>query len=217
MTTGSAKPLSFVEGWPILQEEAIDKLIHLVEGNSSNQFNSEEYMRIYTTIYNMCDKNNRAGPEALKLYSQYKKTIEDYVSSKVLPSIQGKEDAILLQELLKRWNNHKTMTWWLLRFFYYLERCLIPKTRLPTIQETSYLVFYELVYGEMNDRVRDAVISLIDKEREGEQIDQALVKNVLNIYVEMDEDSMKYYAKDFEESMLNDTTIFYANLMRITC
>ncbi|XP_075105553.1 uncharacterized protein LOC142161788 [Nicotiana tabacum] len=48
MTTGSAKPLSFVEGWPILQEEAIDKLIHLVEGNSSNQFNSEEYMRIYT-------------------------------------------------------------------------------------------------------------------------------------------------------------------------
>lgn len=102
------------------------------------------------------------------------------------------------------------------------------------------------VYGEMNDRVRDAVISLvsllislkdlkliseffisffdllvimiqIDKEREGEQIDQALVKNVLNIYVEMDEDSMKYYAKDFEESMLNDTTIFYANLMRITC
>lgn len=95
------------------------------------------------------------------------------------------------------------------------------------------------VYGEMNDRVRDAVISLvsllislkdlkliseffisffdllvimiqIDKEREGEQIDQALVKNVLNIYVEMDEDSMKYYAKDFEESMLNDTTIFYS-------
>ncbi|XP_075105554.1 cullin-1-like isoform X1 [Nicotiana tabacum] len=163
MTTGSAKPLSFVEGWPILQEEAIDKLIHLVEGNSSNQFNSEEYMRIYTTIYNMCDKNNRAGPEALKLYSQYKKTIEDYVSSKVLPSIQGKEDAILLQELLKRWNNHKTMTWWLLRFFYYLERCLIPKTRLPTIQETSYLVFYELVYGEMNDRVRDAVISLVEE------------------------------------------------------
>ncbi|XP_075105555.1 cullin-1-like isoform X2 [Nicotiana tabacum] len=140
MTTGSAKPLSFVEGWPILQEEAIDKLIHLVEGNSSNQFNSEEYMRIYTYPF-----ASNSGPV------------------RVLPSIQGKEDAILLQELLKRWNNHKTMTWWLLRFFYYLERCLIPKTRLPTIQETSYLVFYELVYGEMNDRVRDAVISLVEE------------------------------------------------------
>nr|XP_009773993.1 PREDICTED: cullin-1-like [Nicotiana sylvestris] len=66
------------------------------------------------------------------------------------------------------------------------------------------------VYGEMNDRVRDTVISLIDREREGEQIDEALVKNVLDIYVEMDEDSMKYYVKDFEESMLKDTAIFYS-------
>ncbi|XP_016462868.1 cullin-1 isoform X1 [Nicotiana tabacum] len=210
MTTGSAKPLSFEEGWPILQEEAINKLIHLVEGHSSNHFTSQEYMRIYTTVYNMCDKNNRAGPEALKLYSQYKKTMEDYVSSKVLPSIQGKEDEMLLHELVKRWNNHKTMTRWLLRFFYYLERYLIPKMRLPSLQETAYLAFYELVYGEMNDRVRDTVISLIDREREGEQIDQALAKNVLDIYVEMDEDSMKCYAKDFEESMLKDTSIFYS-------
>nr|XP_018633916.2 cullin-1-like isoform X2 [Nicotiana tomentosiformis] len=188
MTTGSAKPLSFEEGWPILQEEAINKLIHLVEGHSSNHFTSQEYMRIYTYPF---------ASNFLFLFQ-------------VLPSIQGKEDEMLLHELVKRWNNHKTMTRWLLRFFYYLERYLIPKMRLPSLQETAYLAFYELVYGEMNDRVRDTVISLIDREREGEQIDQALVKNVLDIYVEMDEDSMKCYAKDFEESMSKDTSIFYS-------
>lgn len=50
----------------------------------------------------------------------------------------------------------------------------------------------------------------INREREGEEIDQALMKNVLDIYVEMGGDSMKYYAKDFEEMMLKDTAAFYS-------
>ncbi|KAL7220557.1 hypothetical protein ACSBR2_013440 [Camellia fascicularis] len=66
------------------------------------------------------------------------------------------------------------------------------------------------VYGEMNDQVRDVVISMIDQERKGEEIDQALVKNVLDIYTEMGEGSMKYYQKDFEEVMLVDTAAFYS-------
>ncbi|GMP56819.1 hypothetical protein CsSME_00021146 [Camellia sinensis var. sinensis] len=72
------------------------------------------------------------------------------------------------------------------------------------------MTFYELVYGEMNDQVRDAVISMIDQEREGDEIDHALVKNVLDIYTEMGEGSMKYYQKDFEEAMLVDTAAFYS-------
>ncbi|KAJ8565983.1 hypothetical protein K7X08_008559 [Anisodus acutangulus] len=208
--TGDMKPtLSYEEGWPILQEQAINRLILLVEGDTSNQFSSEDYMRCYTTVYNMCD-NNPAGPEAHKLYLQYKKTMEDYVSSKVVPSIRGKKDDILLHGLVKRWNNHKVMTRWLIRFFHYLDRYLVPRRKLPSLQETSCFAFYELAYGEMNDGVTDAVISLIDRERQGEKIDQALVKNVLDIYVEMGGDSMKYYAKDFEESMLKDTAVFYS-------
>ncbi|KAH0725706.1 hypothetical protein KY284_001571 [Solanum tuberosum] len=50
----------------------------------------------------------------------------------------------------------------------------------------------------------------INREREGEQIDQALAKNILDIYVEIGGDTMKYYEKDFEESMLKDTAIFYS-------
>ncbi|GMP31289.1 hypothetical protein CsSME_00005564 [Camellia sinensis var. sinensis] len=60
------------------------------------------------------------------------------------------------------------------------------------------MTFYEL--GEMNDQVRDVVISmtrpcdmfLIDQEREGEEIDQALVKNVLDIYTKMGEGSIEH-------------------------
>lgn len=50
----------------------------------------------------------------------------------------------------------------------------------------------------------------IDREREGEQIDQALVKNILAIYVEIGMNSLKYYTGDFEEAMLKDSAAFYS-------
>ncbi|KAA3456151.1 cullin-1-like [Gossypium australe] len=67
-----------------------------------------------------------------------------------------------------------------------------------------------LVYQELNAKVRDAVISLIDQEREGEQIDRALLKNVLYIFVEIGMGQMDYYENDFEATMLKDTAAYYS-------
>lgn len=46
----------------------------------------------------------------------------------------------------------------------------------------------------------------IDKEREGEQIDRALLKNVTDIFVEM---GMELYEQDFEAQMLEDSGAYY--------
>ncbi|CAI9779763.1 unnamed protein product [Fraxinus pennsylvanica] len=202
------RDLSFEQVWPFLQE-AINKVIDNLEGVDKREFTSEEYMQVYTTVYNACCPNP-VGPEAEKLYDHYRKTFEDYISSKVLPSLRGKNDENLLRELLRRWNNHKTMVKWLSRFFHYLQRYFIGKKRLPSLEGTGHLAFYNLVYSEINNEVRDTILSLIDKERKGEQIDQAMVKSVLDIYLEIGENSTKYYAKDFEESMIKDTTTFYS-------
>lgn len=50
----------------------------------------------------------------------------------------------------------------------------------------------------------------IDQEREGEQIDRAFLKNVLDIFVEIGMGSMECYEKDFEEAMLKDTSAYYS-------
>eukprot|EP00253_Pinus_taeda_P026395 PITA_26395 len=67
-----------------------------------------------------------------------------------------------------------------------------------------------LVYQELKTTVRDAVISLIDREREGEQIDCALLKNVLGIFVEIGMGNMDCYDNDFESAMLEDTAAYYS-------
>jgi len=49
----------------------------------------------------------------------------------------------------------------------------------------------------------------IDKEREGEQIDRSLLKNVLDIFVEIGMGEMDQYEQDFEVHMLEDTADYY--------
>lgn len=50
----------------------------------------------------------------------------------------------------------------------------------------------------------------IDQEREGEQIDRALLKNVLDIFVEIGMGQMEQYENDFEAAMLQDTAAYYS-------
>ena len=53
-------------------------------------------------------------------------------------------------------------------------------------------------------------MSKINRERKGEQIDRALLKNVLGILVEMGMDKMVYYETEFESAMLEDTARYYS-------
>ncbi|KAL6521414.1 hypothetical protein OROGR_017983 [Orobanche gracilis] len=87
----------------------------------------------------------------------------------------------------------------------------------PSLFERSFTVAGPIcspvgddVYNELSGQVRDAVISLIDQEREGEQVDGALLKNILDIFVEIGMGQMHHYESDFEEAMLTDTAAYYS-------
>ncbi|XP_061349208.1 cullin-1-like [Gastrolobium bilobum] len=198
---------SFEEGWPLLQT-AVDRIINQVEGVDNSSFTSQEYMSYYTTVYELCTDQQHLK-NSKKLYDQYKKIFEEYINSTVLPSLRGKKDENLLRELLRRWSNHKIMTRWLSRFFNYLNRYDIPRWELPSLLETSFLSFYDLVYGEMNKQVVDAILYMIDQERAGEQINRTLINNTLAIYSEIGDSTRIINAKHFAERMIIENVAFY--------
>lgn len=196
------------EGWDFMQK-GITKLKNILERLPEPQFSSEDYMMLYTTIYNMCTQR-LPHDYSEQLYDKYRESFEEYIISSVLPSLREKHDEFMLRELVQRWANHKVMVRWLSRFFHYLDRYFIARRSLPPLYEVGLTCFRKLVYQELNAKVRDAIISLINQEREGEQIDRALLKNVLDIFVEIGMGLMNYYEKDFEEGMLNDTADYYS-------
>ncbi|KAG4956701.1 hypothetical protein JHK85_043081 [Glycine max] len=190
-------------------QKGILKLKNILEGLPEPQFSSEDYMMLYTTIYNMCTQKP-PHDYSQQLYDKYRESFEEYIVSTVLPSLREKHDEFMLRELVKRWANHKIMVRWLSRFFHYLDRYFIARRSLPPLNEVGLTCFRDLVYKELNGKVRDAVISLIDQEREGEQIDRALLKNVLDIFVEIGMGQMDHYENDFEAAMLKDTSAYYS-------
>ncbi|CAL9238168.1 unnamed protein product [Arabidopsis halleri] len=114
----------------------------------------------------------------------------------------------MLRELVKRWDNHKVLVRWLSRFFLDVD-CYLARRGIPRLREVGLTSFHELVYREVHSTAKEAVLELIHKEREGEQIDRALVKNILDIYVENGMGTMEKYEEDFERFMLQDTASYY--------
>ncbi|GJM94608.1 hypothetical protein PR202_ga11270 [Eleusine coracana subsp. coracana] len=202
------RTIDLEEGWAFMQK-GITKLKNILEGKPEPQFSSEDYMMLYTTIYNMCTQKP-PHDYSQQLYDKYRESFEEYITSMVLPSLREKHDEFMLRELVQRWSNHKVMVRWLSRFFHYLDRYFISRRSLTPLKEVGLTCFRDLIFQEIKGQVKDAVIALIDKEREGEQIDRALLKNVLDIFVEIGLGQMECYENDFEDFLLKDTTEYYS-------
>ncbi|KAI8522729.1 hypothetical protein RHMOL_Rhmol13G0019500 [Rhododendron molle] len=202
------KIIELAEGWEFMVK-GITKLKRILEEEPDLHFSSEEYMMLYTTIYNMCTQKP-PNDYSQQLYDKYKEAFQEHINSTVLPCLREKHGEFLLKELVRRWANHKIMVRWLSRFFHYLDRYFITRRTLPNLYEVGLTCFRDLVYEELKVAVRDAVIVLIDQEREGDQIDRALLKNVLDIYVEIGMSQMEYYENDFEDELLKDSSAYYS-------
>ncbi|CAJ2656518.1 unnamed protein product [Trifolium pratense] len=201
------KTIDLDQGWAHMQS-GIAKLKRILEGLPEPQFSSEEYMMMYTTIYNLCTQKPPSD-YSQQIYDKYKGCFDEYIRTKVLSAVRDKHDEFMLRELVQRWSNHKIFVRWLSRFFHYLNRYYVPRASVPPLNAVGLSAFRDLVYTEVRANARKAVIDLIYKEREGEQIDGSLLKNVLDIFVAIGMGEIVQYEEDFEVQMLEDTANYY--------
>ena len=137
-------------------------------------------------------------------------TIIQYLDGKVLPALQSKRGEALLQELVKRGKNHVLMNRWLTLFFTYLDRYHVKYFSLPTLAESGLLKFKELVFDKIKDSVTEALLILINEERDGTTVDHGLVKGAIDIYIDMGMERLDVYKDDFEEHYLRSSSEYYA-------
>ena len=104
---------------------------------------------------------------------------------KVAPKLTKVSGVNMLGALVTRWNNHKMMVRLLSRIFNYLDRYYVTRHQVQSLKDVGLIRFRDLVYVEMKANVKDAVVALIDKERDGELIDRKLLREVLEIFVEI--------------------------------
>jgi len=211
-TNQNQRIIPLEDGWNDVNK-AIDKLEEMLNGGLSySKFGSDEYISIYTTCYDMCTQRSPYN-WSRELYTRHGETIESYLTSTVLPALRektGQGGTILLQELKVRWTNHQLMNKWLKKFFVYLDRYYVKHHTLPTLSQAGLRSFRTHIYEETKRDATDAILTLVNSEREGEIIDKSLVKSIIELFESMGMGSLDAYNSDLEQPMLEAAREFYA-------
>ena len=141
-----------------------------------------------------------------ELYSKHGETIRDYLNRKVLPAIRNKGSSggvPLLQELKFRWENHTIMNKWYSKFFTYLDRFYVKHHSLPSLSQAGLTAFKDHIYEHVKVGAKDAIIELINKERDGEIIKKDLILNTVKLYEAMGMGSLDTYNTDLVSFILS--------------
>lgn len=209
---GAGGPIiSLEEGWKLIRE-GIQKLENILTAEfdrAVSPFSTAEYMNIYTVCYKMCAQRTPYNWSE-QLYNRHESTFRVYLQNTVLPLLLDRPGEYLLAELVKRWEHHKIMNKWMFRFFMYLNRYYREHHNLPTLEESGRTVFREVVFSVVKGKVTQAVIDIVNREREGGTGNRALLRKVVEIFEAMGEGNLDIYQADFESLLLSSTKEYYA-------
>lgn len=215
--TDAGRIITLAEGWDNqIKKNAIDVLESILDDGFKESggkfFSNKSYITVYTTCYDMCTQRAPYN-HSQQLYTKHGETIQSYLEIKVLPAIRAKGVAggvPLLNELKFRWENHTIMNKWYSKFFTYLDRFYVKHHSLPSLSQAGLTAFKVNIYEHVKVGAKDAIIELIDKERDGEIIKKDLIKNTVKLYEAMGMGSLDTYNTDLESKLLEAAREYYA-------
>ncbi|CAB3403473.1 unnamed protein product [Caenorhabditis bovis] len=206
------------------------------------------YMELYTSVYNYCTSITLAGDPKVTVKTIVSRSqgtaefvgqemytrVKSYVQSRV-EIIRKQGDDLdgenLLQFYTKEWENFRFSSRVMNGIFQYLNRQWI-KRELDEGHDNIFMVYTlalriwkEHLFDIMRDRVIDAVLEMIKKERMGEIINKSFISGVVACLVELgldeydtlestsrrasERDNLKVYRECFELKFLKATREFY--------
>jgi cullin 1 len=205
-------------GWKMIREKGLAKLEEILDealSMDTKPFPPEDYSPIYTICYNMCTQRVPYN-WSTELYERHGLFFEEYLSAKVLPALQDKRDEFLLEELVSRWTRHQVMNKWMQKFFMYLDRYHVKHHSLPNLKSAGLQAFKTLVFDKIKGDIVSAVLKQVNRERDGETVDRALLKQAVSVFEAMGMQSLEVYNSDFEADLLSDTAEFYKKKSQVS-
>ncbi|ESK95046.1 hypothetical protein Moror_13936 [Moniliophthora roreri MCA 2997] len=220
--------------WAFL-EEGVDHIMTKLQTGVSYS----KYMSLYTVAYNYCTSpkissamsegvgiGNRAGANLMGS-DLYNNLIRYFVTH--LKAIRDQTDSLQEEALLRyyaaEWDRYTTGANYINRLFTYLNRHWVKRER-DEGRKTVYPVYTLALVQWKNNlfvpvqqkhaKLAGAILRLIEQQRNGETIDQGLVKKVVDSFVSLgldDTDTNKacldVYKEHFENPFIEATELYY--------
>ena len=143
--------ISLEDEWNQIQSLFLNPLVSKLEERMNNSeankklFENEVLVRVHTICYNLCTQRSPYSFNK-QLYERHGSFIEEYLTATVVPSLEQKQDRFLLQELIKRWENHYIMIKNLSSCFNYLNRHYVKYNSLDDLDLVGVKKFKQIVF-----------------------------------------------------------------------
>jgi len=143
------------------------------------------------------------------LYARLQQVCDVHIAAR-LRSLQGRAaDPVIFLSLMDAiWQDHCSQMLTIRSIFLYLDRTYVIQTSgVRSLWDLGLQLFRtHLESGsEISRKVVAGLLSLLEKERQGEAVDRILMKNLLRMFT-----SLQMYTDYFEKPFLERTTSFYA-------
>ncbi|KAF8914411.1 Cullin [Gymnopilus junonius] len=192
------------------------------------------YTGLYTTVYNYCTSTkmhgrldgNRSGANLVgsDLYNK----LSEYFILHFKPMLQKAStlsDVDLLRYYATEWDRYTTGANYLNRLFTYLNRYWVKRERdegkkgvfqVYTLALSQWKEHFFMVIQRDNSKLSAATLRLIAQQRNGESIDQGLVKKVVDSFVSLgldiadpNKECLDVYKEQFETAFIAATESYY--------
>ena len=199
----------------MLEKDAIRAVQQNVERRQSVRFDKETFASLYSQVYSMCTQkapHNWSG----KLYFGYRKALEQYMESVVLPALERasadseslpRNPAILLREVVRRWRDHKRSSKALIKVFGYLDRYYVRRLAIDSLEDVGVKAFKSIVFDPLKERIAAAFVTLMTRERvegvAGAGVDRSMMKSVSGMFMAMGQGARTEYERSLEKTVLD--------------
>jgi cullin 1 len=218
--------------WTYL-EAGVEKIM----SNLRDGMDMKTYMGLYTAIHNFCtaqkavagtsfqSHNNRGGAHLLgeDLYQHLIEYLKKHLEG-VQEKSRSHVDEALLTFYIKEWTRYTTAGQYNNHLFRYLNRHWVKremdegKKNIYDIYTLHLVRWKEDMFTGTQESVMRSVLKLVEKQRNGETIEQSQIKAVVDSFVSLgldESDSSKstldVYKEYFEKPFLNATSEYYTS------
>jgi len=227
----------FTSIWKGLKENIEHFMDHVDQG-----INYQKYMELYTNVYDYCagaNQRNTTGDSERdttkliggKMYKELRSFLERRLEG-IYENSKQYMDENLLKYYSDQWRDYTMAMKTINHIFEYLNRNWIKRevsegrTLVYDVYTLSLITWKEKVFFNMKDHLIKCLLHLIEKQRNGEQIPEDLVKNVIDSYILLGEEkvdesnnrnsdipkgvsSFKIYEVYYEKPFIEATEKFY--------
>ncbi|KAL8697053.1 MAG: hypothetical protein Q9201_007332 [Fulgogasparrea decipioides] len=195
------------------------------------------YMGIYTAVHNFCTSQKAVhsgaggiiGTQSHRgahlLGEDLYKNLREYLArhlKEILEQSRTHEDEALLSFYIREWNRYTTAAKYTNHLFRYLNRHWVKreidegKKDIYDVYTLHLVQWREVLFKEITEKVMAAVLQMVEKQRNGETIEQAQIKSIVDSFVSLgldETDSTKstldVYRYHFEKPFLAATKTYY--------